>query len=842
MVRGIVRGAAGRFRQFGRALIAELRAAVQRGPVRSGIVFYESFAGNGALCNPEALFRELLRTPDLTDLRHIWALDSLRTHRAIQAEFADDPRVRFVRYRSLAYYRALATSEYLINNATFPPEFSKRDGQVYVNTWHGTPLKQMGYDMPNGAMDSANTIRNFVAADFLLSQNSFMTEQIYEKAYKLRGIFAGLIIEEGYPRVDRQFLDPEQFLKGRADLEATGVELAGRSIVLYAPTWRGDSFSDPEDDAHALLETTLALQALLGDEQVVLLKTHQVVHRYAAADPVFKKLLVTNDMPTNVILGLSTSLVTDYSSIFFDFLSTERPIVFYTPDADDYSESRGTYFSPAELPGPVCSTLEEVQAAILGADSQANSAPASRRKGWSERFTSNDDGLVSQRVIDVVFRGERRNRRVLSIGDDSRTRVLLHLGGMRSNGITSSALNLLNVIDHTRYDVSVVFTRPAGAQQRENQARIDARVRQFHRAGGMNGSKFAHLRRKLADLRRDASFHIESPSQRKLWDDEWKRCFGQSRFDIVADFSGYSTFWAILLLHSPDARRSIWLHNDMSRETDRVVRRRRRMRRSLPAVFALYRYFDALVSVSPSLNGVNRESLQAQYALRDDQFTFARNIVDGEHVRSGMLVSLRDLPDPIDTETGKTGVPEWADDLLADDDSTWFVTVGRFSPEKNHARLLRSFALVHLEYPGARLVIVGYGSLRAELERVVDALKLTDAAFIVGPYSHPFPIVAAADCFVLSSDYEGQPMALLEAAIIGMPIVSVDFDSVHHALPGGDIHVVPQSDEALAKGMRSFLRGEVSPSSLDVDSYNRSAIEEFRTATGGTRMRGRPTA
>jgi CDP-glycerol glycerophosphotransferase len=844
-VRRIVRRATRLLRQLGRAVKAELRAAVRRGPIRSGTVLYESFAGNGALCNPEALFRELLRASDLTNLRHIWVLDSLRAHRAIRAEYAGDPRVRFVRYRSLAYHRALATSQYLINNATFPPEFSKRDGQVYINTWHGTPLKQMGYDMPNGAMDSANTIRNFVAADYLLSQNSFMTEQMYEKAYKLRGIFNGLIIEEGYPRVDHQFLDQEHFLKSRADLESSGVDLGDRSIVLYAPTWKGDSFSNPEDDARQLLETVVSLQALLGDEQyVVLLKTHQIVHRYAAANPAFAKLLVPNDMPTNTILGLSSALITDYSSIFFDFLATDRPIIFYTPDVDEYSESRGTYFSPATLPGPVCSTLEELHAAIIeaGTDPQEQSARAGTRETWKERFVPNDDGLVSRRVIDVVFRGEHRDHRVLSIGDDSRTRVLLHLGGMRSNGITSSALYLLNFIDHTRYDVSVIFTRPLGAQQRANQARVDPRVRQFHRAGGMNGSKFSHLRRKLADRRQDASLHVDSPSQRRLWDDEWNRCFGQSRFDIVADFSGYTAFWAILLLHSPDARRSIWLHNDMSAEANRVIRGRRRMRRSLPAVFALYRGFDALVSVSPSLRELNRKALGTRFRLRDDQFAFARNIVDDEHVLNGMRADLRELQDhPIDVETGEIHVPEWASEMLTDDGSRWFVTVGRFSTEKNHARLLRAFALVHLEYPDSRLVIVGYGPLRAELERTVDALKLTGAAFIVGPYSNPFPIVAAADCFVLSSNYEGQPMALLEAAIIGMPIVSVDFESVHDALPGDEIHVVPQDDESLARGMRSFLRGEVTPATLDVDGYNRSAIEEFHAATGNARMVRKPS-
>lgn len=802
--------------------------------MRPGTVLYESFAGNGALCNPEAIFRELLRSPDFVGLQHIWVLDTLNAHREIQAEFAADPRVRFVRYKSLAYFRAIATSQYLINNATFPTEFSKRPGQIYLNTWHGTPLKRMGYDMPNGALDSANTLRNFVAADFLLSQNHFMTEQMYEKAYKLRGIFTGKIIEAGYPRVDRQFVDQEQIASARAGFEASGIPLGNRKIVLYAPTWKGDSFSRPDDDARKLFDTVRGLQALLGeDEYVVLLKTHQVVHRFASADPQFSKLLVSNDIPTNTTLALSSVLITDYSSIFFDYLATDRPIVFYTPDSDEYSGSRGLYLSPEALPGPVCSTLSELHAAVaaVGTDGESASARNSRYAEWKERFVADDDGQAASSVVDVVFRGLERDHHVLSVADDPRTSVLLHLGGMRSNGITSAVLNLLGAIDHDKYDVSAIISRPRGTQQLENQARIDPQVRQFHRFGGMNGSRLSHVRRKFADWRGEPSLHRRSPAQRRFWDAEWSRCFGQSHFDLVADFSGYSTFWAILLLHAPDAVRSIWLHNDMVAEAQRVVRGRKRMRRSLPAVFALYPEFDSLVSVSRSLNELNRTALQATNELRDEQFVFAHNLVDDEQVRIGMSQGLRDLAEhPDGDETGTTEVPEWADAMLRNDRSVWFITVGRFSPEKNQARLLRSFALVHDERSDTRLLLVGYGPLRSALERQIADLGLEGAAFVVGPYSNPFSIVAAADCFVLSSNYEGQPMVLLEAAIIGLPIVSVDFESVHDALPGDGIHVVEQNDEALAEGMRSFLRGEVAPTFLDVDSYNRAAIEEFRAA------------
>ena len=821
-------------RQVSAAGRAELRAFARRGRLRRGVVLYESFAGNGVLCNPEAIFREVLRSPDLAELRHVWVLDSLHEHREVQDEFAGDRRVRFVRRHSLAYLRALATSQYLVNNATFPAEFSKRPGQVYLNTWHGTPLKRMGYDMPNGALDSANTLRNFVAADFLLSQNPFTTEQMYEKAYRLRGAFRGLVIEEGYPRVDRQFLSTAESTHVRSLLENDGIDVGGRAVILFAPTWKGTDFNSPADDADELFGRAREIQEQVGPEFLVLLKTHQVVHRFAADRPEFRKILVSNDMPTNLMLGVTDILVTDYSSIFFDFLPLDRPLIFFTPDDMDYSASRGLYFPLEELPGPVARTVPELGDAIrLLISPESQTARRAGAVDWRDRFTPNDDGGAARRVVDIVFRGLTADARTKSLAEDSRTSMLLSLGGMRSNGITNSALNLLGAIDHSAYDVSVVFNRPRRAQQLSNQQRIPPEVRQFLRVGGMNGSKVTHLFRRLQERYPVLRRRPETATEQRMWSAEWARCFGDARFESVVEFSGYTAFWASLLLHSPDAFRSIWLHNDLFLETRRFVGSRRRMKRSLPAVFSLYQDFDSLVSVSESLSRINRASLGPRYGLPEESFVFARNLVDEAHVREGLGAPLGPIQE-LDLEEGEPEPHDhgWIDAMQRDDGIVWFATVGRFSPEKNQARLIRAFAEVYRESPGVRLVIVGHGPLREELQRLIDSSGLSEVAFVVGPFTNPFPVLAAADCFVLSSNYEGQPMVLLEAALAQLPIVSVKFDSALDALPDSAIRIVPQSDRGLADGMREFLRGAVPASFLDGASYNRDALAEFCEVAG----------
>jgi CDP-glycerol glycerophosphotransferase len=805
-----------------RLLELERRAILRSGPVIPRTVLYESFAGNGALDNPEAIFRALLDDPEFAGLRHIWALDR-RAGANFRHEFAGHSRVRFVRSRSAVYLQALARSQYLITNATFPPEFQKREGQTVVNTWHGTPLKRMGYDMPDGAYEAANTMRNFLASDVLLAQNPHMT-RMYLDAYRLEGTFRGRILELGYPRTDRQHLDAEGRDRGIRALSDAGIEVGDRLLVVYAPTWKGANFSSPRDDAEELLAAVRELQTLLGDRFRVLLKAHQAVHE-AVAGRAGHGVLIPNDIPSNVVLGLADVLITDYSSIFVDFLGTGRRIVFYTPDESDYERDRGTYFGTGELPGAVTTTLPELAAAILAPEDERSELAAS----WRQEFTGRDDGHASARLIDAVFRDDAEVR-VPSASPTPvhRRSVLIYLGGMRSNGITNSALNLLAHLDHVALDVSVLIARPRTRDQRANAERIDPRVRQFHRVGGLTARPSTEALMRL--IGRLWPRHQEPTWERRLWENEWQRCLGDARFDTVIDFSGYSRFWTKLVLHSPPARRLIWLHNEMSAEVDRPVAGRRRMRRSLPAVFSLYPRFDGLVSVSSELSAANRQELGDRFHVPTGHFLSARNVIDEVSARDRLREPLREAAQLVDAETGETSLPEWVDQLTADDGARWFVTVGRLSPEKNQARLLEAFAIVHAGYPETRMILIGDGPLRGELEARRDALGLRDAVVVAGALANPFPVLAQADCFVLSSDYEGQPMVLLEAAVAGLPIVTVRFGSVADAVPGDELHIVHQTVEGLAQGMRDYLDGAVRASGLDAEEYNDLALREFGAA------------
>ncbi|MCU1536732.1 MAG: teichoic acid synthase, partial [Humibacillus sp.] len=594
-------------RKLGGAVPHELRAAARAQPVDAGVVLYESFAGSGLLCNPEAIFRALHADPDQQHLTHVWVLADPSAHAATVAEFEHDPRVRFVRRGSLAYHRALATAGLLVNNATFPPDWGKRPGQTYLNTWHGTPLKAMGYDESQGGWGARNVLRNLMMADYLLSTSAFMSEQMYEHAYRLTNIAPGEIVEVGYPRTDLQWAGPTEQELTRARLRSAGVELiAGETLVLLAPTWKGESFHTPRNDAVELAGLVEELQTLLPPAHRVLLKVHQQVAAHAMREPRLAGRLVPNDVPTNAVLAVTDVLVTDYSSIFFDFLGTGRPIVFHTPDRADYDGYRGCYLTPDELPGPQVDSAAELAGVVAAAGTGAPLDPAvthgPRYAAARARFAPDDDGGATQRVLDLVVRGRREGLAVRRVRHDGRRTLMLYLGGMMSNGITSSGLNLLRTLDHGRWDVSVVVGSIDNDERRDNLGAIDPRARLFVRQGHPMMSKASWLTRRrlmrghVEDIGAGALARVDAALAQ-----EWRRIVGEARFDHVVDFSGYSPAWTFLLGHAPARTRSVWQHNDLLADQLREVDGRRPHEANLRGVFSSYARFDHLVSVSDAL-------------------------------------------------------------------------------------------------------------------------------------------------------------------------------------------------------------------------------------------------
>ena len=169
--------------------------------VKKNYIFYESRDGKSMTDSPYAIFKYLLENDYEKKYIHIWSIDNKKKLRFYKQKYKKHKNIRFVLRMTNKYFYYLTTSKYLLNNSTFPNIFTVKDEQIYVNTWHGTPLKHMGFDIKDNPFGTSNVLRNFLSADYILSPNKFTTE-ILKNSFKLKDLFHGKILEDGYPRID----------------------------------------------------------------------------------------------------------------------------------------------------------------------------------------------------------------------------------------------------------------------------------------------------------------------------------------------------------------------------------------------------------------------------------------------------------------------------------------------------------------------------------------------------------------------------------------------------------------------------------------------------------------
>ncbi|MCI9565022.1 MAG: hypothetical protein HFG30_03315 [Eubacterium sp.] len=375
-------------------------------PIQKNYVFYEAFSGLGILDNPRAVFLQLLEDNSFENFTHIWSIADMDMAKDNLKEFENLPNVKFVKRESEEYYRYLASSKYLVSNSTFGYFFTKRPEQIYINTWHGVPTKYMGYDHTVERVENARgPARNFLAADYIVSANKFMTEVMYRNSYKLDGLFQGKILETGHPRSD--LLINADSEKVYTKLRNVGLK-TDKKIILYAPTWKGTLYNQLEYDVTEFKETIKKFSDNIDQtEYRIYLRVHYFLYKILADDPELKEILVPFTIDTNELLSVVDILISDYSSIFFDFLITKRPMIFYVPDLKEYESGRGLYVPTDTLPGLVSCSLDEVASSLDVICKNREEYLEFYEPMWQEMASwciYNDDGLSTKRLVNIVFK------------------------------------------------------------------------------------------------------------------------------------------------------------------------------------------------------------------------------------------------------------------------------------------------------------------------------------------------------------------------------------------------------------------------------------------------------
>jgi CDP-glycerol glycerophosphotransferase len=378
------RSSAGRLARGTLATIGHAYYHLQRRlPIDESLAVYAAYWYRGVSCNPAAIHAS---ARDLAPrVRGVWVVD--REHRAEMP-----PGMPYVIAGTPAYFRSLARARYLVNNVNFPDFVRKRKGAVHLQTHHGTPVKVMGLEQggfPIGAkgMDLPKLVQRCDRWDYSLSSNAHSTE-VWERSYPA----SYETLEYGYPRNDRLALaEPDEIISARAELGAEG-----RKLVLYAPTHREYAEAPP-----ALLDPEHLADAL-GPEFLLLVRSH---YFYPPAQPPTHPRVrdVSGHPSIEDLLLASDVLVTDYSSIMFDYAVLDRPIIIYAPDWDAYKRTRGVTFDLlGEPPGAVAMAQADLVDAFITGDAFGEAATKARAQ-FRERFCYLDDGRSADRVVRRVF-------------------------------------------------------------------------------------------------------------------------------------------------------------------------------------------------------------------------------------------------------------------------------------------------------------------------------------------------------------------------------------------------------------------------------------------------------
>ncbi len=786
--------------QSARDIKLEYAEFIETLPVRDEVVLYESFHGDSVSCNPLAVFRAARAHLAGRGMLHVWAV---KPHAVIPPDLAAAPDVVFVRHGSPLYARYLATAGWLVNNNTFMPYFVRRPQQRYLNTWHGTPLKKLGADIPGALFDHKNAVRNLLQATHLAMPNAF-TRQVLLGSMQVAEVIGGRIADTGQPRIDLM-LGADAHARARIR-QRLGLDADAR-IVLYAPTWRG-SLDGASLDAELV---SGAIARLAGHGAIVLFSGHHMVARKLGPLPE-GAMPVPAGTDITELMAVVDVLVTDYSSILFDFLPSGRPVVLYVPDLEQYRRERGLYFDIDTLPVQACHTADALEQAL----SQALAArtpghdDAARREAARQAYWPLEDGGSAARTVRFLFEGDTRHE--VARPPRSKRTLLFQVGNFSPNGVTASFNRLAGSIDPSKMALTVIvdpWTLESYPQRMERFAELPAHVARWGRIS------FPVANREQAWLStRQGSREVLNPRQMALLQTyyvrEYARQFGSADFDAVVDFSGYAAFWTALFARGrpPGTRCVAYLHNDMEQEF-------RSRHPQLAKVFEQYPLCDALISVSDSLDAVNRRRFGPVPGQQADRFHSVDNCIDPAFIR-------RHAREPL-----PAGLADWRDGHVL------LGTVGRLSPEKGHRRLLDAFAQVRRRHPRVRLVIVGEGPERPLLQQRITELGLEHDVLLTGALANPYPVMRALDLFVLSSHYEGQGIVLLEALTLGRPVLSTDIPGPRSVLGGGCGALVPDSTEGLAQGMGAWLEHPHVAAAWDAEAYSQRALAQFERAVAG---------
>ena len=698
------------------------------------------------------------------------------------------------------YMKALASAKYLFNDNTFLPFYLKKKGQVYFNTWHGTPLKTLGKGIKNAMHGIGNAQKNFVCADYLLYPNRYTMEHMVED-YMLENIALGECVLAGYPR------NTAFFNKNRGQEIIEELELQGKRIYAYMPTWRG-SVGNIDAKANAYFQYYLyELDKILDEDEIVYLNLHPIAKKDVDFDT-FKHIRnFPEEYETYDFLNCAECLVTDYSSVFYDYANTGKKIILFTFDQEDYFADRGVYKPLSELPFPNVKTLEDLLKEMRTPKEYDDSA-------FLEEYCTFDCPQATEAILDFVLNHKSSELVTeVPIAKNGKKNILIYLGNLDQNGITTAGINLLKNLDSKENNYIVSFPAEKGKLHQDTIAGLPEGVTYFPIQGVFN---LGYFKKKMWLGFNKKRFPIGPMMalMKKEWQLEIERTFGGAPFDSAIQFNGYETKM-ILLFSQFKCNNAIYVHSDMVKEIELKANQRNSVLRYA------YKHYDKVALVTEDI-----EKSTATFVKKKKNFVLARNIIAYDEIveRGNGEIAF----DEGVTESNKT-VDE-VKEILASDAKV-IISVGRFSPEKDHKRMIDAFNNVWKENKNTYFIIIGgiqRDDIYDDLCKYVKTLPCGNNVVLILSMTNPLPIVKACDGFILASHYEGFGLVIVEADILGLPAISTDITGPRTFMQKNNGTLVPNTLKGVEEGFKLLIDGKVPLMTSDYTKYNEEALQEFK--------------
>ncbi len=439
-------------------------------------------------------------------------------------DFYGYTNLKLVDIKSKKYLKILATSKYLFNDTSFMPYFIKREGQVYLNTWHGTPLKTLGKKVKNEYYNIGNLQKNFIVSDYLLYPSQYMMEHMLED-YMIDNISNNKIILTGYPR-NTIFFDEESRIKIKKQ-----EELEGKEIIAYMPTWRGilKNVHNPESFIEEIFEE---IDKNLKENQLLYVNFHPYLGDRISFDKYNKIRKFPNSYETYEFLNVCDKLITDYSSVFFDYAVTRNKIILYAYDEEEYFRERGVYVKLDELPFPKVDNVDDLIKEI-------NSPINYNIDKFIEKFCKYDAIDVTKKICNKIILRKKENIKIISMPKNKKKNILIFGGNLYNCDTTEELFKYIKSLDFNKANYYLTFATRKIAKNKEILLELPNEAKYIGQLGGKNITLYEKFLLMLLG-RTKFAYNLFYKRYKKIFSDEKQRIFGNIKFDSVIVFGSKS--------------------------------------------------------------------------------------------------------------------------------------------------------------------------------------------------------------------------------------------------------------------------------------------------------------